>query len=256
MADNILLWRLLKFIGVGLWTSGLAGAVLCRSQQRRLFSVHVLATIGLFVTWIAGYAMAKSVGVRIGQGWIGVGILASFLTLHEACAIAERPRVLPWNVGALAATYLASIATMVVRTPGMDRNVAVYVVPLLAGVAALVWTGRHRDAHDYQPEVVAPATRSWVVWLARLEGLSLLALFGVYMPMKYIAGVNLDNGQGWFGWVHGMLAITWMQALWSGSRRLGWSWRLTGLGFVASLLPLGTFVFERFIPEISPAESS
>ncbi len=241
-------WRLLKFLGIAVWTTGLAGALLSRSQPRRLWAVHGPATIGLGFTWVAGYGMAKLHGVSMAQPFVGVTILASLLTIHEACAIAERPRVLPWNVGALVATFASSIGAMVVRNPGTAHQIAAYGLPLLLGVVAFIVQTRKSAAHDYEPAAVFPSTRSWVVWLARLEGTSLIALLLIYMPLKYGAGIVLDGGQGWFGWVHGILALLWLQALWSGWRRLGWSWRLTGIGFVASLLPFGTFVFERFMP--------
>jgi integral membrane protein len=252
MTDELLVWRLLKFVGIALWTSGLAGALLCRDQRRRMWSVHVLATIGLLVTWTAGYGMTKLTGASLRDGWVGLSIVASLLTVHEACAIAERPRVLPWNVGALVATYLSAIATMVVREPGSLRQVAVFAVPAVLGGIALVVQSKRPKSHDHDLAAVFPATRAWIVTLARLEGLSLLALLALYMPLKYGADIVLDGGQGWFGWAHGMLAILWLQALWSGARRLEWGWRLTGIGFVASVVPFGTFVFERFIPHAPP----
>lgn len=250
MNHHLEIWRLLKFIAVGLWTAGLAGALFSRSQPRRLWSAHVVATAGLFATWATGYGMMKLTGARFSNPWIGVSLIASLLTLHEACAIAERPKVLPWNVGALVATWLASLSSMVFREPDSARQVAVFAAPALVGIAAFVAQLRLPNAHSYAPGSVRSATRKWVVWMARLEGASLIALLGVYMPLKYGAGIVLDGGQGWFGWVHGMLSLVWLQALWSGWRRLGWSWRLTALGFVASLLPLGTFILERYMPAV------
>ena len=250
MMSKWLAWRLLKFLGVAAWTAGIGGAVFSRDQRRRLWSVHVLATAGLLVCWIAGYGMAKISGAGLGDAWVATSLLASFLCIHEACAVAQRPRVLPWNVGALVATFLCAVGAMVVRAPGPGRTFAAFGLPLVAGVLALAWQRRHGNAHDYSPQHVPAATRRWVVWIGRLEGLSLLALFGVYMPLKYGAGVVLDGGQGWFGWVHGAMTMLWLQALWSGWRRLGWSGKLTAMGLVASLLPAGTFVFERYVPRV------
>jgi integral membrane protein len=89
-------------------------------------------------------------------------------------------------------------------------------------------------------------TRSWFLGVARAEGLSLLALLLVAMPLKYVAGQ--PEPVAWVGWVHGTLFLQYLIALTSAGRVEGWSWTWLGLGFVASLVPGGTFLLERRLP--------
>lgn len=91
-------------------------------------------------------------------------------------------------------------------------------------------------------------TRQWFVSIARAEGLSLLLLFGVAMPLKYGAGIT--SAVVWPGWLHGVLVITYTLALGSVGRVEGWTWGRMIQGFVASLLPFGTFWFERTLGEV------
>ena len=87
------------------------------------------------------------------------------------------------------------------------------------------------------------ATLRWFLFLARLEGLSLLALFFVAMPLKYAAGIEAPVA--WVGWCHGALFLVYLIALSSVSRVEAWTWARTGFGFLASMVPFGTFVLER-----------
>ena len=79
-------------------------------------------------------------------------------------------------------------------------------------------------------------------WIARAEGASLLALMGIAMPVKYGLGEPLLVE--WFGWIHGLLFLLYVAVLGMCTLRLGWSPTRAAAGFVASLLPGGTFVFE------------
>ena len=88
-------------------------------------------------------------------------------------------------------------------------------------------------------------TATWFTNLARLEGVSLLVLFGVAMPLKYAAGIA--EATVWTGWAHGCLFLVYLVALDSQRRVAGWSIGTAAAGFVASLLPFGTFVFERWV---------
>ncbi len=85
-------------------------------------------------------------------------------------------------------------------------------------------------------------TAKWFTWIARLEGVSLLLLFGVAMPLKYVGGIA--EATVWTGWAHGCLFLVYLVALDSQRRVAGWSLGWAAVGFVASLLPLGTFLFE------------
>jgi integral membrane protein len=73
----------------------------------------------------------------------------------------------------------------------------------------------------------------------------------VAMPLRAATGVSLDGGSGVLGWGHGVLLLLYLQALQVAARALGWSWSTVAAAGLASLLPLGTLVFEwiRLRPE-------
>jgi len=85
-------------------------------------------------------------------------------------------------------------------------------------------------------------TLRWMLWLARLEGLSFLTLMLVGMPLKRLAGMPEPNM--WIGWAHGLLFLTFLVALASARRVEGWPVRWLLWGAVGSVVPAGTFVFE------------
>jgi integral membrane protein len=86
-------------------------------------------------------------------------------------------------------------------------------------------------------------TLTWFFHVARAEGLSLLLLFGVAMPLKYALGNPILVP--YVGWAHGVLVFLYLIALQSVARVEGWGLTRIAAAFVASLLPFGTFVFER-----------
>lgn len=72
-----------------------------------------------------------------------------------------------------------------------------------------------------------------------LEGLSFLVLLGIAMPLKYLAGQPLAVRH--VGMAHGLLFVLYVLLLISATIQYGWSARKAVLGFVASLVPFGTF---------------
>lgn len=87
--------------------------------------------------------------------------------------------------------------------------------------------------------------RGWFLAVARAEGLSLLLLMGLAMPLKRLAGI--PEPVSWIGWVHGMLVFVYLIALGSVRRVEGWSLLRCAAAFGASLVPFGTFAFERWL---------
>ena len=79
--------------------------------------------------------------------------------------------------------------------------------------------------------------------LAYLEGISLLILLGIAMPLKYV--LELPAAVKVVGWIHGvffigyviLLAMVWVERRWSVKR--------AAAALLASVLPFGTFVFDR-----------
>lgn len=81
------------------------------------------------------------------------------------------------------------------------------------------------------------------IWISRAEGISFLLLLGIAMPLKYAFGMPLMVK--YVGWAHGVLFMAYVVQLLIVGIKLKWSKRRIFLGGIASLLPLGPFVFER-----------
>ncbi len=83
------------------------------------------------------------------------------------------------------------------------------------------------------------------VWIARAEGLSLLVLFGVAMPLKYVGGWTHATMVP--GWIHGLLFLIYVAVLGKVAVTDQWSPVRIAAAFVAAFVPFGTFVFEHQI---------
>jgi integral membrane protein len=79
--------------------------------------------------------------------------------------------------------------------------------------------------------------------VALIEGVSLLILIGIAMPLKYLAGLPL--AVKWVGWIHGALFIVFCAALCWTVLRVKWPWARSALVFAAALVPLGPFLLDR-----------
>ena len=85
-----------------------------------------------------------------------------------------------------------------------------------------------------------------MIWTGRFEGVSFLVLLGVAMPMKYLAGE--PRAVRIVGAIHGALFVAYVALIWFSARREQWPRRSMIEGLVASVVPLGTFWFERRLP--------
>src|SRR5688572_17876718 len=79
--------------------------------------------------------------------------------------------------------------------------------------------------------------------VALLEGSSFVALLFIAMPLKYLAGLPLAVRIA--GSVHGLLFLMFMAALYRAGRQRDWPLRRSVLAFVSSIVPFGTFFFDR-----------
>lgn len=79
--------------------------------------------------------------------------------------------------------------------------------------------------------------------VAIAEGISFLVLLGIAMPLKYLADQPLMVT--YTGWVHGALFIAFIALAWRVMEKYDQSWLWLAIGFVAALLPFGTFVWDR-----------
>lgn len=92
-----------------------------------------------------------------------------------------------------------------------------------------------------------PVGRLRVVAFA--EGVSCLLLFFVAMPIKYVEALGNDpTPVKYVGWVHGVLFLLFGIAGFQAQAARRWPWSAAAWGFVAALLPGGTFVYDaRFL---------
>jgi integral membrane protein len=92
--------------------------------------------------------------------------------------------------------------------------------------------------------------------VALLEGASYILLLMVAMPLKYLA--DLPVAVRIAGSVHGALFLAFLVALYRAAEVRDWPIRRSFLAFVSSIVPFGTFAFDRSLRrEIaeSPARS-
>ena len=91
--------------------------------------------------------------------------------------------------------------------------------------------------------------------VAFLEGMSFLALLFIAMPLKYLA--DLPLAVRIVGSVHGVLFLIFMAALYRAGSERRWPFRRWLIAFVSSVVPFGTFVFDRSLRrEIAEATPS
>jgi integral membrane protein len=79
--------------------------------------------------------------------------------------------------------------------------------------------------------------------VALAEGASFLVLLFVAMPLKYLVGLPLAVRI--VGSIHGVLFIAFVLVLIRVSMARAWPFSRSLLAFVASIVPFGTFVFDR-----------
>lgn len=81
-----------------------------------------------------------------------------------------------------------------------------------------------------------------------LEGMSFLLLLFIAMPMKYIWGNPIMVK--YVGMGHGVLFIAFLLVLMVVVQKMKWSNRIFFLGFIASILPFGPFVFDHQLKKL------
>jgi integral membrane protein len=79
--------------------------------------------------------------------------------------------------------------------------------------------------------------------VAWIEGISFVILLFVAMPLKYYAGLPLAVRV--VGSLHGLLFVAFCGSLLRAAIACEWPLRRSALAFISSLVPFGTFVFDR-----------
>jgi integral membrane protein len=81
--------------------------------------------------------------------------------------------------------------------------------------------------------------------MAFVEGTSFLLIIFVTMPLKYIAHIHQPNMV--VGLAHGILFVLYCLLLLQVVIEMSWNWRQALLGFVASVIPFGTFYADKVL---------
>jgi integral membrane protein len=81
-----------------------------------------------------------------------------------------------------------------------------------------------------------------------VEGVSTLILFGVAMPLKYLAGMPLAVTIA--GSIHGFLFLMLVTLFVMGIKRIPISRRLAAAGVFAAIVPFGPFVVDRWLSRV------
>lgn len=79
--------------------------------------------------------------------------------------------------------------------------------------------------------------------VALAEGVSFLLLLFIAMPLKYFASIPVAVTIT--GGLHGLLFVAFIVLAWETKSQYKQSWTWLAKGFVASVLPFGTFVMEK-----------
>lgn len=85
-------------------------------------------------------------------------------------------------------------------------------------------------------------------WMGLIEGISFLLLLFIAMPMKYM----FDNPilVKYVGMGHGVLFVLFLIVLFVVCEKQKWSIQVFLMGFVASILPFGPFVFDSKLKKL------
>jgi len=89
--------------------------------------------------------------------------------------------------------------------------------------------------------------------IALAEGTSFLILLFIAMPMKYMMGMPLAVRV--VGSIHGILFLLYVARLATLRSTYQWDNRFSLQAFAASILPFGTFLFDKYLREKEAATS-
>ncbi len=84
---------------------------------------------------------------------------------------------------------------------------------------------------------------SWLRKAGIAEGISFLVLMGIAMPLKYFFAQPMAVTI--IGWIHGILFMVFLFLAWEYKTDRNKNAKWFGLAFLASILPAGTFFFDK-----------
>jgi len=95
---------------------------------------------------------------------------------------------------------------------------------------------------------------SWLRKAGIAEGISFLVLLGIAMPMKYL--LNQPMAVTIVGWAHGVLFVAFLFLAWEIKTDRNKSMKWFATAFIASIVPAGTFFFDKKLKEEEQATQS
>ena len=93
---------------------------------------------------------------------------------------------------------------------------------------------------------LTPQQHTWAKrfrWISLIEGISMLVLLFIAMPLKYMWDYPL--AVKYVGWAHGLLFILYIFIVFPTAHKLKWNFTRTFFALVASVIPFGPFIFDR-----------
>ena len=88
---------------------------------------------------------------------------------------------------------------------------------------------------------------SWLRKTGIAEGISFLVLLCIAMPLKYF--FQQPMAVKIFGWIHGILFISFLFLAWEVKTDRHKSFKWFALAFLAAIIPAGTFFFDKKLKE-------
>jgi integral membrane protein len=88
---------------------------------------------------------------------------------------------------------------------------------------------------------------SWLRRAGIAEGISFLVLLCIAMPVKYF--LKQPMAVTVVGWIHGVLFMAFLFLAWEVKTDRNKSAKWFGMAFLASILPAGTFFFDKKLKE-------
>jgi integral membrane protein len=100
-----------------------------------------------------------------------------------------------------------------------------------------------REYHNMNKQITG--SRAWLRVIGIAEGISLLVLMCIAMPLKYLVGK--PEAVQYVGWMHGLLFIAFMMTALVVYFQKSWPFKRVVLAFIAAFLPFGTFIFDKWL---------
>ncbi|TVQ86190.1 MAG: hypothetical protein EA397_20375 [Deltaproteobacteria bacterium] len=108
---------LLKWIGVLVFVSGLAGSFLLRDPTQQRQAAQWLAAPGLVLVWLGGYGLLTLSGISMMSTWVTGAMLLTLAMLHLALAAVRQPAMRGFY-GLFAGLLLLANLLLMIEKPG------------------------------------------------------------------------------------------------------------------------------------------